>query len=227
MCMQSRCFRILISPSLVTQNYLFHSIQYIRPPAANRHPISLTTTLNKQVRALCRTLRSAPYNLPTAIISIDDLYLPHTQLLSLASRNPNTPLIQHRGQPSTHDLPLAIRTFSTLRQGLPTKIPAFDKSAFYGQGDRLPEAEWEEVNAVEDGEEGKVKVVIYEGWCVGFRALDEETLRERWEDAVRRREKGGYVGRLGHVEFEDVRFVNEALRGYDALTECVRLSLPL
>lgn len=85
----------------------------------------------------------------------------------------------------------------------------------------MPESEWEEVNRVEDGEEGKIKVIIFEGWCVGFRALEEKTLREKWEDAVRRRENGGYSGRLGHSRFEDVWFVNEALRGYDALTECV------
>jgi len=85
----------------------------------------------------------------------------------------------------------------------------------------VPEGEWEVVNRVEEGEEGRVKVVIYEGWCVGFRALEEGVLRGRWEEAVRRRGEAGYAGRLGRCRYEDVRFVNEALRGYDALTEYV------
>ena len=72
----------------------------------------------------------------------------------------------------------------------------------------------------QDGEE-QVKVVIFEGWCVGFRAWDEEVLRGKWEEAVRRREQdgGSYKGRLGFVEFEDVKTVNDALRGYDLITE--------
>lgn len=80
------------------------------------------------------------------------------------------------------------------------------------------------VNRVEEGEEGRVKVVIYEGWCVGFRALEDGALKGRWEEAVRKgaeERAGGYVGRLGRSRFADVRFVNEALRGYDALTEYV------
>ncbi len=63
-------------------------------------------------------------------------------------------------------------------------------------------------------------MVILEGWCIGFRALGEEELERRWRDAVREREEEGegYRGRLGYSRFEDVRFINEALRGYDALT---------
>lgn len=86
----------------------------------------------------------------------------------------------------------------------------------------MPESQWEIVN--KEGEE-KVKVVIFEGWCVGFRAWDDDTLRGKWEGAVRQKEEGGYDGRLGHVRFEDVKTVNDALKGYDALTEFVPLFL--
>lgn len=84
----------------------------------------------------------------------------------------------------------------------------------------MDEGKWETVN--KEGER-RVGVVIFEGWCVGFRAWSDDTLRELWEGAVRKREEeeGNYNGRLGHVRFEDVRAVNEALRGYDALTEYV------
>ncbi|KAI9852842.1 MAG: hypothetical protein M1830_006768, partial [Pleopsidium flavum] len=175
------------------------------------------------VRTLSTILRSTPHFLPTTVVSIDDLYHPRTHLQHLATTNPHNPLIQHRGQPSTHDLPLALSVFSSLRRGLLTKIPAYDKSAYHGKGERLPEEGWEVVN--KPGE-GRVRVVIFEGWCVGFRALGKEELERKWRDAVRQKatEEEGYIGRLGHNKLEDVQLVNEALRGYDVLTEFVFLS---
>ena len=166
---------------------------------------------------LYNTLRSEPYSLAVTTLSLDDLYLTHADQVALAQAHPSNPLLQHRGQPSTHDLSLGEQVFASLAAERPTAIPQYDKSAFQGQGDRVPREQWEVVN---DGE-GKptVKVVIFEGWCVGFRALDEQTLRQKWEDAVRKKEAGGYRGRLGYVKFEDVRAVNEALRRYDTLTE--------
>ncbi len=65
----------------------------------------------------------------------------------------------------------------------------------------------------------ETEVVIFEGWCVGFRALPREKLVREWEAAVRKREKGDYVGRLGWNRLEDIDFVNEALRRYDQLTD--------
>lgn len=134
----------------------------------------------------------------------------------LAASHPSNPLIQYRGQPSTHDLPLALSLFSDLRQGKVTRIPSYDKSAYSGQGDRIPKEQSAEVNRDKGYE---TKVVIFEGWCVGFRALSREQLAREWEGAVREREKGGYVGRLGWNKLEDVDFVNEALRKYDQLTD--------
>jgi D-glycerate 3-kinase len=108
---------------------------------------------------------------------------------------------------------------------LPTAIPAYDKSAFAGQGDRVPAEKWEVVNDLTQGQE-KVRVVIFEGWCVGFRSRPEQEVRTLWEDAVRRRkeEDGNYEGRLGYVSFEDVKVVNEALREYDVFIESVFLA---
>ncbi|KAL1954429.1 hypothetical protein VTO42DRAFT_1199 [Malbranchea cinnamomea] len=168
------------------------------------------------VTTLRATLSSPPYNLPTITFSLDDIYLTHADQRQLARTHPSNPLLQHRGQPSTHDIPLGRAVFESLRNNLPTKIPAYDKSKFDGQGDRLPETEWESVN---ESHENKVKVVIFEGWCVGFRARSEEELRAAWEEAVRKREEGGYNGRLGYTKLEDVRVINEALREYDAFTD--------
>ena len=155
-------------------------------------------------------------------LSLDDIYLTHDDQVALAQAHPSNPLLQHRGQPSTHDLALGEQVFESLRAGRPTAIPQYDKSAFAGQGDRVPQSQWQVVNG--DGQE-KVKVVIFEGWCVGFRAWDDKTLREKWEAAVRLKEQdSNYNGRLGHVKFEDVKAVNDALRKYDNLTELVTLS---
>lgn len=176
----------------------------------------ITPNDTNQVSTLQKTLRSPPYSLPTVTLSLDDIYLTHSDQVSLAQSHPDNPLLQHRGQPSTHDLALGERVFASLRSNQPTKIPQYDKSAFSGQGDRVPEEKWETVN--KQGEE-RVKVVIFEGWCVGFRARDERTLRERWEAAVRAKESGEYDGRLGYVKYEDVKVVNEALKKYDVLTE--------
>lgn len=164
------------------------------------------------------TLRAAPYSLSVVTLSLDDIYLTHADQEALAKAHPTNPLLQHRGQPSTHDLALGEKVFKSLAAERPTAIPQYDKSAFAGQGDRVPESQWQVVNA--EGQE-KVKVVIFEGWCVGFRSWDEKTLREKWEAAVRQKERGDYQGRLGHVKFEDVETVNDALKRYDALTEWV------
>ncbi|KAL4787613.1 P-loop containing nucleoside triphosphate hydrolase protein [Aspergillus varians] len=170
------------------------------------------------VSTLQSTLRAPPYSLPVVTLSLDDVYLNHDDQLHLAKSNPTNPLLQHRGQPGTHDLPLAESVFASLCSGRPTAIPQYDKSAFSGQGDRVPQEKWETVNG-ED--QGQIKVLIFEGWSVGFRAWDEDVLRTKWEAAVRKKEAegAGYKGQLGHVKFEDVKTVNEALRKYDVLTD--------
>lgn len=169
------------------------------------------------VSTLQQTLRSPPYSLPTVTLSLDDIYLTHADQVALANAHPENPLVQHRGQPSTHDLSLGQKVFDSLRNNQPTAIPQYDKSAFSGQGDRVPEAQWHVVN--NEGDE-KIKAVIFEGWCVGFRPLDDDVLKAKWEDAVRQKEDKAshYDGRLGHVKLEDVRAINDALKEYDGLT---------
>lgn len=153
------------------------------------------------------------------MLSIDDLYLPHDQQEVLARAHPHNPLVQHRGQPSTHDIALGKTLFTSIQSRDPNiKIPSYDKSAFNGQGDRRAENEWETINDASSTQ--KVEVVIFEGWCVGFRSLSEEELRRKWEKARAAAEgETGYNGQLGKLQYENVQFVNEALKEYDALTE--------
>lgn len=90
--------------------------------------------------------------------------------------------MQHRGQPSTHDVKLGIETFAAITNRKHNiQVPSYDKSAFTGAGDRLPTSKWEICNR--EGEP-PVEVVIFEGWCVGFRALSDEDVERKWKAAV-------------------------------------------
>lgn len=161
-------------------------------------------------------LNQGPDLVPTVVLSIDDFYLPYQKQKQLAAEKPSNPLIQHRGQPSTHDLSLCASVLSSLRGKRETHIPAYDKSAFNGQGDRTSEEEWRIVNRYDDE---PIEVVVFEGWCVGFRALEATELHQKWEQAVTEKGKVGYQGRLGLHQPENLEFVNEALKRYDVLTK--------
>jgi D-glycerate 3-kinase len=138
-----------------------------------------------------------------AVISLDDFYLKHEDQVSLAKSQPSNPLVQHRGQPATHDLDLLIKTLTSLQERQPTSLPSYDKSQFAGAGDRAPETSWTKITTPLD-------VLILEGWCVGFKALPDGQLKQKWETAVENPE----IGQLGRLKFEDVEFVNDALWEY-------------
>ncbi|THH01326.1 hypothetical protein EW026_g1360 [Hermanssonia centrifuga] len=128
---------------------------------------------------LRETLVSDPHSLSVIVLSIDDLYLPHDQLVTLAQANPENRLLNGRGQPGTHDVQLGTRILSQLKRineadnkDEIVEIPSFDKSLFGGEGDRVNEC----VTA-----HGPVDVIIMEGWCVGFYPLTPEEIERRWE----------------------------------------------
>jgi D-glycerate 3-kinase len=158
------------------------------------------------VTALASQLR-AGHNLTTLVCSIDDFYLPHAQQLRLAASHPDNPLVQHRGQPGTHDIALAGAVFEALRHGKATRLPRYDKAAFSGRGDRVDECQWTEVNGPD---KEPVRVVILEGWCVGFRALEEGEVRAKWLAPSQT---------LATHEIEHLLFINEQLRAYGDLTD--------
>lgn len=166
--------------------------------------------------ALAEALHNSPYNRVTAVLSIDDLYLSRQSQAELAARHSNNPLIQYRGQPSTHDIQLAASLFSCFRSGRPLKLPIYDKGAYNGLGDRMPEQKWHSIN--EDGHP-PTQLVILEGWCVGFQALDHEHLKQKWETAAFARDRGRYQGRLGYNRLEHVDFINGALKEYHSITK--------
>jgi D-glycerate 3-kinase len=108
-------------------------------------------------------------------------------------------------------MPLARKIVNALRNGTPTKIPQYDKSRFNGQGDRVPSSQWEEVN--QPGQ-AKIQVVIFEGWCVGFRALPAEEVERKQAES-----KSDPNSTLWKNRLEDLQFVNEKLRDYDVMTD--------
>jgi D-glycerate 3-kinase len=171
------------------------------------------------VDILQATLLAPPYELETLVFSLDDLYLTHQSLVKLAQVHHDNPLLQHRGQPSTHDLPLASAIFKNLKTNQPTKIPRFNKALFSGQGDRVPCSEWIAVNS--PGHK-RLSVVIFEGWSVAFEALSTEDLASKHSKATEAAKQSTiqepYTGQLGHVTLANVTTINEALKHYGEIT---------
>lgn len=108
---------------------------------------------------------------------MDDLYLTHSQQLVVTERNKipfkENRMLQGRGLPGTHDIQLALGIFSALNNrneaGSSLRIPRYNKAAFNGEGDRLPEEQWTSVKT-------PVDVVVFEGWFNGFCSLDDQQL---------------------------------------------------
>ncbi|CUS09533.1 unnamed protein product [Tuber aestivum] len=159
------------------------------------------------VTALAAALRTYPHSLNVVVFSADDIYLTNADQVALRELYPDNKLVRHRGEPGTHDIELAKNVFRSLHDQRGTKVPSYDKSAFEGQGDRADEASWEAVD-------GPYDLVIFEGWCVGFRPLPDGVVEEAWN-------KGRTSGRgtLGRHSLEHLLFVNTKLKDYDTITD--------
>ena len=159
------------------------------------------------------SLSASPNNLRVVVISIDDLYLPHGDLISLASSHPNNPLWQGRGQPGTHDIELGIRVLNALKQGISVEIPRFDKSLFNGDGDRLPM----DGSGTIVSQPPLVDVVILEGWCVGFQAISPDHLDRRWNGIWKEEREKLSLAEEKVGKKIDLENVNDKLKGYAPL----------
>ncbi|TBU31140.1 P-loop containing nucleoside triphosphate hydrolase protein [Dichomitus squalens] len=155
-------------------------------------------------------LQSPPHNLSVAVFSLDDLYLPHDGLVSLAQAHPHNPLLRGRGQPGTHDVPLGTQVLTKLRgindltgPDAQVELPSFDKSLFNGEGDRAPSG-----TIVRP----PVDVVLFEGWCVGFYPISREEVERRFVRPVIGLDEGFFEKRGYKVE--DVLEINERLSSY-------------
>jgi D-glycerate 3-kinase len=104
--------------------------------------------------------------LSTTCLSLDDYYLGRVARLDLADKT--HALFATRGVPGTHDVQLALNVLRGLTDvTAPTsiRVPKFDKAS----DDRFPESVWPKVDT-------PVDVVILEGWCLGARPQDAESL---------------------------------------------------
>jgi len=157
----------------------------------------LTTILRNE-------LISPPNNLSVASVCLDNLYLPHSELVRFANDHRHNPLLQGRGQPGTHDTPLGTKILNSLcRINEPgaegtVSIPIFDKSLHSGEGDRI-----ERTTVVNR----PLDVIIVEGWCAGFYPVPPDTIEQRYAPS------GGPRSSFTYRK-EDVHELNELLRPY-------------
>jgi D-glycerate 3-kinase len=124
------------------------------------------------VRELLPLLRDG--GLRVASVSIDDFYLPHEAQRRLATAHPGNRILEHRGAPGTHDLALGESTLERLRAlaaGASMLLPAYDKTAHAGRGDRVRDEDWPVVA-------GPLDLVLIEGWCLAFRPVPEASLTD-------------------------------------------------
>ena len=128
-----------------------------------------------------------------AVLSLDDFYLTRAERRALAAQV--HPLLETRGVPGTHDVPLLERQLDALQAlsaGETLLVPRFDKAT----DDRAPKSAWARIS-------GPVSVIVLEGWCVGARSQAEQDL-DRTLNVLEREEDPDGTWR---------RFVNESLRG--------------
>ena len=146
-------------------------------------------------------------------ISLDDLYLCHEELIAIRDSHPNNKLLRTRGQPGTHDIELAKWFFHQFDNPGQQEIlfPVFDKSKYGGEGDRLPESEWNRSMT-------PVDVLVFEGWCVGFQALSQVELESVWKASKETLEESTSndfpIKTLAEHNLCDIVYINDRLKIY-------------
>lgn len=159
---------------------------------------------------LSNILSAPPYNLAVAVLSIDDLYLPHDGLVRVAQTHPYNALLSGRGQPGTHDVQLGSQLLEELKpindsdDLKEVRFPAFEKSLHDGQGDRVP-----------DGGvvvRKPVDIVLFEGWCVGFCPTDSASIARRFTQRIP--DLDGILDLQSSFKEEDILQINENLGAY-------------
>jgi D-glycerate 3-kinase len=148
------------------------------------------------------------HGIPTAILSIDDLYRTLAEREALA-RDVH-PLLRTRGVPGTHDVSLGLAICDGLDRREAAPLPRFDKA----RDDRAAYADWDEAQA-------NTRLLILEGWCVGARPQGDAVLVEP-VNALERAEDPDGIWR---------RYVNDQLAGayqtlFDRLDLLILLAAP-
>lgn len=123
----------------------------------------------------------------TISISIDDFYLTYEERAILKQKKP---MFKYRGPPGTHDVVLLKEVLTKIKMNNEATylVPRFDKSLKGGEGDR---ANFEEYKNID--------IVLFEGWFLGYRALDESEVENEG------------------VEGEFAKEVNQNLKEYEGI----------
>ncbi|KAF9978861.1 hypothetical protein BGZ73_008862 [Actinomortierella ambigua] len=179
-------------------------------------------------RNLVKTLSGAPHNLRVFAFSMDDVYLPFEDQTRLSEQHPTNELLASRGLPGTHDIELGTRTFQLLceanrlykekQQRVKVAVPSYDKSLHAGRGDQAPRSQWQLI-------QGPFDVVLFEGWSLGFKAVDHERLvqlykrsqeiRQQYSNTSGSTLQGDHGGYAAQHSLESLEFINEKLKEYE------------
>lgn len=163
--------------------------------------------------ALAAGLRAR--GIATVVLALDDYYLPRSAREALA-RSVH-PLLATRGVPGTHDVNLLARVLAQVDAGHACLGPRFDKAT----DDRVPEAQWQRIEA-------SLRVVLFEGWCVGAHAQASAALVEPVNALEREEDPQGTWRRYVNAQMEGPyqrlharldRLVLLAVPGMDAVLE--------
>ncbi|MBV1892133.1 MAG: hypothetical protein KUG60_02365, partial [Gammaproteobacteria bacterium] len=145
------------------------------------------------------------FNCNTAIISLDDLYLPRADRQALA-RSVHS-LLQTRGVPGTHDTQLGMQLLyklSHLKAGQTLSLPRFDKA----RDEPMTEDKWEAFT-------GPADIVIFEGWCMGSSAEAEDALAQPINELEAQEDKNGlwrhYVNDKLQTSYRELFACNDLL----------------
>lgn len=133
------------------------------------------------------------FNHTLAVLSLDDFYLTQAQRRDLAETI--HPLLQTRGVPGTHDLPLALKTLESLQQGKTVALPRFNKA----EDEPFDKSQWP-MSAP------NVSIILFEGWCNHAPVAVAEALKEP-QNELERNEDPDAVWRT---------YVNDQLKHYHA-----------
>ncbi|EGW33756.1 uncharacterized protein SPAPADRAFT_134377 [Spathaspora passalidarum NRRL Y-27907] len=143
--------------------------------------------------------------------SMDDLYLTKKDQdeVTKASIESENKLLQGRGLPGTHDLPLALQIFHALINNYSVspwksvEIPFYDKTAYHGLGDRADKSQWQIIDTPAD-------VIIFEGWFNGFVPLGREQVDATYFTS----EVGGVLQKSRYYHIQEI---NDNLQPYTKL----------
>ncbi len=138
-------------------------------------------------------LLTAVFDVPAAMLSLDDFYMTRAQRKRLASEI--HPLLKVRGVPGTHDMPLMAETISSLKEGKGVRVPRFDKAV-----DDRADA-WSII-------ESPPEILLVEGWCWGALPAADDELEKPVNELEREKDPNG-VWR---------RYVDDCLGGNDYRT---------